>query len=171
MSSNGSPILTFDFRRQRAQPAVALILILLAALGPFLMGSAIDAGLRSACALLMAVGAAWAFRIAGWLGGPLAVSSIVWDRDGMWRLMLRDGRQCEGHLRADTRMSPAAIWLVWAIEAESGPAKPRMPRSRTLLVSPRDLPAGDFRRLLVRLRVDRSECAPTAQQTDPTLSS
>lgn len=150
-----------------------MALILLAALAPLLAGQVVDVSFRSAGALVSGLGVAWGFYRAGWLGGHSSIHRMIWSGDGVWLLALRDGRQCEGRLRSDTRMSPAAIWLRWTIEPAPLVDAPMAgtARSRTLLLVPGDLPAGDFRRLLVRLRVDRSECAPTAQQTDPTLSS
>ena len=91
------------------------------------------------------------------------MSRIVWRGDGHWALTFHNGRQVEAILEAGARMSPIAIWLRWGL---TGPA----PRRRSLLLIPGDVPDGDFRRLLVRLRLDQSECAPTAQQTDPTLT-
>lgn len=176
MSSNGLPTLTIDLRRRRAEQAGAMLLSLLGGMAPLLMGSFVGWPLRIAGSLLLALCICGCFRAAGWLGGSAALARMTWAGDGVWALVFADGREYSGQLRSDTRMSPAAIWLRWDLLLPPSPvlesqASRRGPRSRALLLIPGDIPADDFRRLLVRLRVDQSECAPTAQQTDPTPSS
>jgi hypothetical protein len=163
MSSHGSPTLASDLRTRRAEPACAALLIVLGSLAPALIGPIAGTGFKVSCIVVLAAVLAAAFRRAGWLGGGGSLARMVWRGDGSWTLTFRSGRQAEATLDGSTRMSPVAIWLNW----ELGGARPR---KRSLLLIPGDLPESDFRRLLVRLRLDQSECAPTAQQTDPTLT-
>ncbi|MBB6091794.1 hypothetical protein HNQ60_000640 [Povalibacter uvarum] len=163
MSSHGSPTLASDLRTRRAESACAALLIALGSSAPALIGPLATTGLKITCAVALAAVLAVAFRRAGWLGGGGALTRMVWRGDGGWTLTFRSGRQVEAALDGSTRMSPAAIWLHWALDGAG-------PRTRSLLLIPGDLPETDFRRLLVRLRLDQSECAPTAQQTDPTLT-
>jgi hypothetical protein len=163
MSSHGSPTLAFDLRTRRSERVCAILLIALAAVAPALAGPILDPGLRLPCAIALSGVLTAAFRWSGWLGGGKSLDGMVWRGDGVWLLTFQDGRQAEATLEGSTRMSPAAVWLRWKFEG-------LRPRWRSLLLIPGDLPEADFRRLLVRLRLDRSECAPTAQQTDTTLS-
>ncbi len=121
-----------------------------------------------AAALLAVSLPACAFRAAGWLGGAHVLVRASWVSDGTWRLTLADGRDLEGWLLPESRMSPVAIWLCWSLERpDPGALKWGWRGTRTLLILSGDLQPGDFRRLLVRLRLDRSECAaPTAAQAN-----
>lgn len=161
MSSHGSPTLASDLRARRGEKACAIVFIALGSFAPALAGPIAGPWLKVACVGALACVLVAAFRGAGWLGGGWSLSRIVWRGDGSWALTFHNGRQVEATLEAGARMSPVAIWLRWRL---TGPA----PRRRSLLLIPGDVPDGDFRRLLVRLRLDQSECAPTAQQTDPT---
>lgn len=163
MSSHGSPTLVSDLRARCGEPACALLLIVLGSLSPTLVGPFASVGLKLGCVVVLAAALTAAFRSAGWLGGAGSVTRLLWRGDGVWILTFQSGRQVEATLESGTRMSPAAIWLRWKL---AGPG----PRRRSLLLIPGDVPEADFRRLLVRLRLDRSECAPTAQQTDSTLT-
>jgi hypothetical protein len=170
MSSHGSPTLVLELRRARSQRAVALSFLILVGLAPFLAFRSINPFLVIPADLAVLAVLAITFRMAGWLGGPGSLSRVVWRSDGIWRLIEAGGAEAEGRLLPTSRMSPVAIWLQWAPEpATPTDVRPRYRawgRSRTLLLLPRDLPDADFRRLLVRLRLDRSECAPTAAQAN-----
>ena len=163
MSLHGSPTLAFDLRTRRGERLCAALIIVLGSLAPALAGSIASPAVRIASTVVLAVVLTAGFWRAGWLGGSGALSRMVWREDGRWVLTFLDGRQAEATLAGGARMSPTAIWLQWTVANEG-------PRKRSLLLVDGDLPDIDFRRLLVRLRLDQSECAPTAPQTDPTLT-
>jgi hypothetical protein len=98
--------------------------------------------------LICAAGAAFALaaRFRGGLAGSASVQEIAWQPDGRW--FLTDRRHTwEADLDGGTRVGSAVLLLRW--RATDRPAH----RTWMLLV-PRDLPAGEFRRLLVRVRID-----------------
>jgi hypothetical protein len=169
MSSHGSHTLVIELRQARSQRVVALSLLILVGLAPFLVIGTVSPFLVIPVHLAVVAVLAVTFRMVGWLGGAGSLSRVVWRNDGVWRLIETGGGEFEGRLRATSRMSPVAIWLQWAPEPASPTDRPgyrSWRRTRTLLLLPRDLPDADFRRLLVRLRLDRSECAPTAAQAN-----
>lgn len=169
MSSHGSPTLVLELRQARSQRAVALSFLILVGLAPFLAFRSVNPFLVISAAFAVLAVLAITFRTAGWLGGAGSLSRVVWRSDGVWRLIEAGGGAFEGRLLPTSRMSPVAIWLQWGPEPASPTDRPRYRswgRTRTLLLLPRDLPDTDFRRLLVRLRLDRSECAPTAAQAN-----
>jgi hypothetical protein len=86
------------------------------------------------------------YRRAGWIHSPLSLQSAVWDADGRWFLS-HAGKTCEARLRGDSWISARALLLRWDVEEGSF-------RHITVLLTPADLGAVDFRRLVVRLRVD-----------------
>ncbi|HEY6644883.1 hypothetical protein [Povalibacter sp.] len=170
MSSHGSPTLVLELRRWPSEQVLTLGLLLAVGLAAALLFRSMNPlVLFLACAISLA-GLAGAFRSAGWLGGAYSVTRVTWRADGVWRLTFAGGTELEGLLLPESRMSPAAIWLRWSLESpaptDAGRRDRRCPRTRTLLVVPRDLSRADFRRLLVRLRLDRSECVPTATQAN-----
>ncbi|HEU4601496.1 MAG TPA: hypothetical protein VFS24_05995 [Steroidobacteraceae bacterium] len=86
------------------------------------------------------------FRRAGWLRGPASLCSIIWDADGRWFLS-RSGQRWEASLRGDSYVSSRALLLRWdAVDAN-------LPRN-SMLLTRADLGLVDFRRLVVRLRID-----------------
>jgi hypothetical protein len=163
----------YDLAARRGEKACAITLTILAALTPMLV-TGWTKGMAAAAVgflLLCALGAG--FWCAGWLGGPRSLIQAVWRSDGTWSLTSRDGRRYEASLRPETRMSPALIWLRWNAELPLPPIVGRVARKprqfrKSLLLIPGDLPAADFRRLLVRLRLDQSECAPNVEQANLT---
>jgi len=152
MSSQGSPTLILELPRLRSECLLGVALIVLAVAAPLLL---IDDMTGLAIVALVAVLLTASFRRAGWLGGPHALIRTTWRSDGVWRLTRSGGEECDAQLLPSSRMSPVAIWLRWESDDPSI-------RGRALLVLARDVPAGDFRRLLVRLRLDRSQFAPAA---------
>jgi hypothetical protein len=169
MSSHGSPTLVLELRQARTQGVVALSLLIFISLAPLLVLGTVNPFLVLPVHLAVVAVLAITFRMAGWLGGAGSLSRVIWRSDGVWRLIEAGGGEFEGRLRATSRMSPVAIWLQWAPLPASPTDRPGFRpwrRTRTLLLLPRDLPDADFRRLLVRLRLDRSECAPTAPQAN-----
>lgn len=86
------------------------------------------------------------FRRAGWLRGAASLDSIIWDADGRWFLS-RSGQSWEARLHGDSYVSSRALLLRWdAVDAN-------LPSIRMLLTRA-DLGSVDFRRLIVRLRID-----------------
>jgi hypothetical protein len=83
----------------------------------------------------------------GWLGGPRRWARIAWLPDGRWQL--RDSRHTDvmAELRADSRIGARWLWLRWNAES----AWPRRP---SMLLIHGDIPSGELRRLIVRLRLD-----------------
>lgn len=166
MSSPGLPTLVLDLRRRRGERLVAsgaLLLVALSALSLLsIMGVWVILLMLAVCLPLIAIG----FWRAGWFGGAHSLVRITWGSDGRWRLACATGEELDGELLPQTRMSPVAIWLRWSVSLPAAPV-PRLGRSQTrrtgtLLLFPGDLSRADYRRLLVRLRLDRSECAPAA---------
>ena len=144
----------------RGQRWAALGLMGLAGLAPLLMLGSVHPVVLGLLVVLGSSVLATEFHRAGRLGGTRSVFRAVWRSDGTWQLTRGSGRESEARLLPASRMSPVAIWLRWSVE-------PGGPRTRTMLLLPCDLPGPDFRRLLVRLRLDRSECAaPTAAQAN-----
>jgi hypothetical protein len=170
MSSHGSPTLVLELRQARSQQAVALSFLILVGLAPFLVFRTVSPFLAIASDMAVLAVLAITFRMVGWLGGVRSLSRVVWRSDGVWRLIEAGGGEFEGRLLPTSRMSPVAIWLQWLPEpASPTDVRPRYRswvRTRALLLLPCDLPDADFRRLLVRLRLDRSECPPTAAQAN-----
>lgn len=163
MSSHGSPTLVLELRSLQGQRLVALTFMALAGLAPLLLfpTSAYPIFVVLLAILGPSVLAA-GFRRAGWLGGARSVTRAIWRGDGTWQLIDAAGRKVEARLSPASRMSPVAVWLRWSVEpsvAAVGRFCVSGGRARTVLLLPRDLPDPDFRRLLVRLRLDRSECA------------
>jgi hypothetical protein len=72
---------------------------------------------------------------AGWLGSGNRLAELRWP---------------PGELSADTRVFRDAVWLRWMSPAG---------RRRAMLLSCGDLPAGQFRALAVRLRIEAVERA------------
>jgi hypothetical protein len=160
MSSRTLPPVVLELARGRSQSRCVVLCLAASALGPALLvlwlGWAWTLGLCLMTSLLTAL----AFHRAGWLGASRHVARAIWRADGSWDLVGTQGQHVEARLAADTRMSPYALWLRWDVQ----PSLPsgRLPRRPAAMLMPSDLPGGDFRRLLVRLRVDGSECAPIA---------
>lgn len=170
MSSPGLPTLQLDLRSRRVEERCAILLTLFAWAAPMLVVSNIGFWWSAGIGLMTSSGVLGGCYLAGWLGGAAALRSVTWRSDGSWVLCDARRRNFDAVLHAASRMSPHAIWLRWDLMPGTPPAAGTR-RTRTLLLCPGDLPPDDFRRLLVRLRVDRSECAPIAAQALPTASS
>ncbi len=168
MSSQGLPSLVFDLQSRRAQKRCAILAIILTAAVPVLLTGIPGIPLTLSISVLATLVVAAGFRHAGWLNGPSALVGITWRADALWILTDARGRNYEAVLSPASRMSPHAIWLRWTIQQPADSFAMRTWfRSRTLLLARGDLPDADFRRLLVRLRLDRSECAATATLAPP----
>lgn len=82
------------------------------------------------------------FRLIGWFGGSAGLTRIACQPDGRWALTDGSGRTMDAELAAGSRITSFALWLEW-----------RGRVGRPLLLLPGDVPAEDFRRLVVRLRL------------------
>ena len=172
MSSHGLPTLTFDLHSLRAQRYVATGAVSLAAVACVLFRGTIGWSLNILVCFMTGSVIAAAFHRAGWLGRRHCLTRITWRSDGCWIVTDARGHNFEAALRPDSRMSPHIIWLCWLIQDSHDVRRQWNPWRRlqsSLLLVRGDVPQGDFRRLLVRLRVDRSECAPIASQASSQL--
>jgi hypothetical protein len=153
MSSRGLPTLVFDVRARRLERRIALAGVVLALAVPALVTDniGVTAALIGSSLAVSAVAAGfWYF---GWIGGRAeSLASLAWKSDGTWLLTDRGGRVHEAVLRTDTRVLNARfLWLRWDTPLPfSG-----WTRRVSLLLGMGDVPATDFRRLQVRLRLDR----------------
>jgi hypothetical protein len=140
MSSPDFPTLHLDVSARRAERAFALALLTLAVLATFLLfqQSLATVAIAGLCATL-AIGVT--FRRLGWLGGTRRLTRVACQPDGQWVLSDVSGRRIECELKPSSRITARALWLEW-----TGPAGP-------LLLLSGDVPAADFRRLVVRLRL------------------
>ena len=127
-----------------------------------LIGSVSWAVLLGGSSLALAVCAVGFYR-ADWMGGSKLVR-ITWQAEGSWALTATDGTTYIASLSPSSRMSPFAVWLQWTlVDDPRNSAKPCvLGRSPAVLLGRGDITANDFRRLLVRLRMDRSEWQPLA---------
>ena len=160
MSSPSSPTLSLDLRERRWDARVAIAASFAAATAPWLLVRVVGWPAVACSSLLILVICVVGFHRANWLG-PKRLVRAVWQSDGCWLLTETSGRTYMAMLAASTRMSPFAIWLRWESQ-DSFDAAEWMRRGQvaTLLLFRGDLPTSDFRRLLVRLRMDRSEWQP-----------
>jgi hypothetical protein len=147
MSLPESSRLDIDVRERRAERRVAVTVISLGAMPPWLLLDSVQwlglvAGLLSV--LTMAAGFHWA----GWLAGSRRIERVVWSADGFWMLIDAAGRNREAWLAADSRVGARCAWLRW-----------RVPGVNSMLLMPGDVPPDQLRRLSVRLRIDRHEPA------------
>lgn len=143
MSSHGLPTLFLDIRGRRAERAVAASMLVLAccASTQLPLPGAVLAAVVPAAATLVGLG----FLFSGWLGGPGRLTRIACQPDGRWMLSDGAGRTVEAELAPGSRITPFALWLEWQGRA-----------GRPLLLLPGDVPATDFRQLVVRLRLSAS---------------
>jgi hypothetical protein len=140
MSSPGFPTLNLDVSGRRAERtlAIAIVIAACAALSALDQPFVLVASAMLCTMLAIAVG----FRSIGWMGGSERITRIACQPDGHWLLSDARGRVSDCVLSGASRVTPAAIWLLWAGRS-----------NRPLLLLPGDLPADDFRRLVVCLRL------------------
>lgn len=171
MSSRGLPTLDFDLRQRRADRLCAGLLSSLALMAPWLAAGSFGYPAALALSLMSGLCTLLAFHRAGWRGVRFSVVRITWRSDGCWVLTDASGVSVEVALSSESRMSPVAVWLRWRpLDRTMGSLT-----QRALLLTPMDVPVGDFRRLLIRLRMDQSasdqsECEPTAAGAVASLS-
>ena len=160
MSSTSSPTLLLDLRKRRWEARIAVALSAVAAAAPFLLVQGIGLQLAAGASLTILATCLFGFVRARWLGKQRLVSA-AWQSDSSWLLTDASGRTYVASLSASSRMSPFAVWLHWRLEdPQSQPSARFAPRSLAMLLLRPDLAGSDFRRLLVRLRMDRSEWQP-----------
>jgi hypothetical protein len=140
MSSPGLPALTLDIAARRGERLVALGGLTLAGCAVFLTD--VPFPIQLALAVLLSVALAAQFAAIGWLGGKRRIARVVCQQSGHWVLYEAGGREIHGDLSHATRVTKRAIWLRWSGRG-----------FRPLLLLAGDLPAHDYRRLLVRLRL------------------
>lgn len=151
MSSPSSPTLDLDVRQRRIERRIASVAIAAALVSPWLLLSAngwangwadgwMSALLSLAGGLLVAAG----FWHGGWIGSRYRLVRITWLPDGRWNLSTHAGKGIEARLSAATRRGPNFAWLRW-----------QAPYPGSMLLVDKDLRPGEFRRLLVRLSIDR----------------
>lgn len=138
--------LTIDVRARRAERLLAVLGLLgVVAAGVLLFPPA--SWPAAALFILVTAVVVTGLWLNGWLGGARQLARIALLPDGQWQL--RDARHTDviAKLRADSRVSAHWLWLRW--NAESA-----WPRRSSILLVRGDIPAGDLRRLIVRLRLD-----------------
>lgn len=147
MSSPGSPSINLDVRARRAEPAVVAFAIAATLCGlAFSNESIFSVILAAACLLTSVVGL---FYTVGWLGGPRRLTRIVWQAEGGWLLCDAGGMTHACELSGASRVTPYVAWLCWTGRW-----------TRPLLLVSGDVPDADFRRLVVRLRLDARRRQP-----------
>ena len=137
--------LTIDVRARRAERALGVLALLgLVGAGMLLLPS--FSVLSAASFALVSAAVIAGLWLHGWLGGARRLARIACLPNGHWQL--RDARHTDAfaRLRADSRVSAHCLWLRW--NAESA-----WPRRASMLLIYGDLPAADWRRLTVRLRL------------------
>ena len=141
MSSPGLPTISLDIRARRGEPAlVACATTAALCVLSFSNESILSVALAAMCLLTSLLGL---FYTVGWLWGPRRLTRIVWQPDGCWVLCEANGKTHECELSQSSRATPYAAWLRWAGRS-----------TRPLLLVPGDVPDTDFRRLIVRLRLE-----------------
>jgi hypothetical protein len=86
---------------------------------------------------------------AGWIGSRYRIDGVRWLADGRW-LLAEPCNTFPVELSADMRLVSNAVWLRW----RTAPG-----RRRSMLLTAGDLPAGQLRALIVRLRIEALERA------------
>jgi hypothetical protein len=87
---------------------------------------------------------------AGWIGSRYRITGVSWSADGRWSLVDRHRSAIPALLSGDTRLAGEVVWLRWRT-AHGG--------SRSMLLAHGDMPAGQLRKLRVRLGVEAVERA------------
>jgi hypothetical protein len=144
MSSTGLPTLTIDVTTRRGERFIAGVVLLLVITAVLqLQHPVATLALIAACALMSVAGGC---MMLGWIGGDRRIARIVCQPDGRWVLCEASGRTVEHQLSGASRASNHAVWLQWQGTI-----------SRPLLLLSGDIPAADFRRLVMRLRLTRTQ--------------
>jgi toxin CptA len=99
-------------------------------------------GLLVVCVLLSAV---HCIALHGTRRAPRAVVLLIWDGQGRWRLLQRDGTLLDVHLEHGAYVHPKLLIL---------PFCGRLGRRRCVLVASDMVDADDLRRLRIRLRCE-----------------
>src|SRR4051812_48060742 len=165
MSLPSSPTLLLDLRQRRWDVRVAVAISIAAAAAPLLLLHVVTWPLLALASALIVTICAMGLHRANWMGARRLVRA-GWQPDGYWLLSADDGRTELAVLSSSSRMSPAVIWLHWTLQNSNESAHSSLSaHPNSLLLFRGDLPRSDFRRLLVRLRMDRSEWKPLTTRT------
>jgi hypothetical protein len=84
---------------------------------------------------------------AGWLGRGQRIIEATWHADGHWTLWREGQPPIDAVLLGGSRVAPNCVWLHWRTEDRP------WQRLRSMLLTSPDLPRGELRRLVVRLRL------------------
>jgi hypothetical protein len=166
MSLPSSPTLVLELRQRRWDRRCAVFLMGAVLVAPWLLAQSISWGLLLGGSWLVFATCRFGFYRADWIG-PRKLVRMTWQADGSWALTDTHGNTYIASLHASSRMSPFAVWLRWTLvdDPRSSSQLSVLGRSPSVLIGRNDISASDFRRLLVRLRMDRSEWQPLATST------
>ena len=166
MSLPSSPTLVLELRQRRWDRRCAVFLMGAVLVAPWLLAQSISWGLLLGGSWLVFATCCFGFYRADWIG-PRKLVRTTWQADGGWALTDTHGNTYIASLHASSRMSPFAVWLRWTLvdDPRSSSQLSVLGRSPSVLIGRNDISASDFRRLLVRLRMDRSEWQPLATST------
>ena len=140
MSSPGFPTLNLDVSGRRAERTLGIAILIAACAALSVLDQPLV--LIASGMLCTTLAIAGGFRLIGWMGGAGRITRIACQPDGHWLLSDGRGQVSDCVLSGASRVTPAAIWLLWAGRS-----------NRPLLLLPGDIPAEDFRRLVVCLRL------------------
>jgi hypothetical protein len=163
MSLQSSPTLVLELRQRRWDRRCAIALLCAVAIAPLALVGSVSWALLLGGSVLALAACAVGFYRADWMG-PCKLVRVTWQAEGSWALTDTDGNTHIASLRPSSRMSPFAVWLIWTPvdDPRNSTTSCGFGRSPSVLIGRGDIPANDFRRLLVRLRMDRSEWQPLA---------
>jgi hypothetical protein len=133
---------------RRAERRAARLVLIAAGCAVALLDTG-PSGSQVLAAVAVAVTAFGLWR-SGWIGSRHRVVELRWLADGGWLVTGTRQETLRGELSPDTRILGNAVWLRWKTAAG---------RSRSVLLTPGDLPAGQLRALRVRLRTEAPERA------------
>jgi len=80
-----------------------------------------------------------------WLSAPAAIRELVWEADGLWRLLRVDGSESEACLQGDSFVHPYLVVLNF---------RQLDGRRCSVLLTPQRVSAETLRRLRVRLKLE-----------------
>jgi len=143
MSSQGSPTLDLDVRSRRTERRVAIAAAAMATMSPWLL-ERIDPTILAAASIAAGLAVALGFWRSGWIGTRYRLTRITWMADGRWLLAAHGGNPVEAVLSSASRRGTGLAWLRW-----------QAPHGHSILLTRGDLAAGELRRLVVRLGIDR----------------
>lgn len=150
MSLQGSPTLDLDVRSRHSERRIGVSAIFIASASPWMLQS-LAIPVLAMCSAAAGLVTAYGFWRAGWLATAHRVARVVWLFDGRWFLTDTRDQRWEATLRSDSRRGPCFVWLCWQGQLRT---VFQQPVRHTMLLCQGDLPPGELRRLLVRLRIN-----------------